>query len=273
MIILDFYSGSHGHFLEYVINTFVFNGPKVNNIFTNLGASHLIRNDDQYMRFRIIEANHYSEFDIVPNGKVEKVVNIVIDDDLGKSCYQINVVERVGDIPREKKEFELINTVKQFPKNLRNDYYSKLMFAECGYKVPGAEDCKFKQQNIECYDFQMSDLYNVQTFYKSLADLAKFLDQKFCPDRDLYTTWEKFIEYNQGLKIHQKCQQVLQAVLSDRDVAIKLSVIEQALLNKMLSEIFNVFDGVLFDSNEYPDNTKLIYKIIQEHLNNFDSRF
>jgi hypothetical protein len=32
-IYLDFFSGSHGHFLEYVINTWLFKGPCVDNIF------------------------------------------------------------------------------------------------------------------------------------------------------------------------------------------------------------------------------------------------
>jgi hypothetical protein len=65
MIAIDFYSGSHGHFLEYVINTYIFKGSKIKNIFTDLGTSHLIRDDISYMDQRMVEARHYSEFNLI----------------------------------------------------------------------------------------------------------------------------------------------------------------------------------------------------------------
>ena len=102
MILLDFYSGSHGHFLEYLINVYIFQCPLVDKFFTNLGTSHGIRNSSNYMNSRLIVAGHYSEFNI-PIADPTSVVRIQLNSDYGKAIYQINVDCRTGDIPTEKK--------------------------------------------------------------------------------------------------------------------------------------------------------------------------
>ena len=90
-IYLDFFSGSHGHFLEYVINTWLFKGPRVNNIFNALGASHRIRSNSKYMVDRVVTAKHYSEFNI-NNDIPDQVIRISISHDYAKWIYQINII-------------------------------------------------------------------------------------------------------------------------------------------------------------------------------------
>ena len=42
--LLDFWDGPHGHFLEYVINCWIFDCPRVPNLFTHTRACHGAKN-------------------------------------------------------------------------------------------------------------------------------------------------------------------------------------------------------------------------------------
>ena len=106
MIALDFFSGSHGHFLEYLINTYIFKGPRVPDVLTKLGTSHNIRNNADYMNCRIVEARHYSEFSLTSDIP-EKLIRISVNTELESACYQINVFCRAGDIPTENKLLQI----------------------------------------------------------------------------------------------------------------------------------------------------------------------
>jgi hypothetical protein len=38
--LIDFHGATHGHFLEYIINTWIYQGSRVDNVFTELGTCH-----------------------------------------------------------------------------------------------------------------------------------------------------------------------------------------------------------------------------------------
>ena len=135
-MLLDFYAGSHGHFLEYLINVYIFRCPGVDKIFTSLGTSHGILADTNYMDRRLIVAGHYSELN-VPTTDPVSVVRIQINTNYGKIIYQINVDCRAGDIPVEKKRQNIPVEIRSMSDLLRNNYFSKLKFPEYGYKIPG----------------------------------------------------------------------------------------------------------------------------------------
>lgn len=266
MIALDFFSGSHGHFLEYVINTYIFRGPKVESVFTDLGTSHGIRADVNYMNFRIVEAGHYSEFNI-PVDKPSKVVRISVDNELEKICYQINVFCRAGDIPEENKLLQIPPHIYFSKSLLRNDLYSKLV--DCGHALPG----HWRWNDVEHFTFPMGALYDINSLYQTLNKLAYFLKHSFNPDASLYTLWHQFMEKNHAWGHWQKATNLLEKSLANVDFKFESSVWDQALINYFLQNIIGINDGVLHSDDSYPSNTADIYQIIQQHIENFDLKF
>ena len=204
-MLLDFYSGSHGHFLEYLINVYIFRCPSVDKIFTSLGTSHGIRHDTNYMDSRIIVAGHYSEFN-VPTTDPVSVVRIQTATNYAKTIYQINVDCRAGDIPVEKKRQNIPVEIRSMPDLLRNNYLSKLKYPEIGYKIPG--DWRWSKPT-RIYDFPMESLFDLTELYSEMLKLSNFLNHSWNPDVSLAKVWNEFIEANHGVQAWKKCKNIL----------------------------------------------------------------
>ena len=268
MILLDFYSGSHGHFLEYVINTYVYRGPKVAEIFTKLGTCHGIRSDLAYQQHRVVTADHYSEFNLPDTATPKQVIRITAESDMENICYQLNVLCRAGDIPENKKLQEVSSDIRNSPAKLRMNYYSKFLFKEHGYARPS----DWRWDNVDHYKFPIKSLYNILDFYSELQKLSTFLNYSFEPDPSLMHLWQMFVQKNHGLQAWKKCNQIYQQVLANETVTIDTTAAEQAVLNFMLTKSINICDGALFD-DRYPSNTADIWKCVALHLSTFDNRF
>jgi hypothetical protein len=268
MLYLDFFSGSHGHFLEYVINTWLFKGPRVKNIFTKDGACHGIRSSNEYMAQRRIQAAHYTEFGI-PLQQPSKIVRIDINQYWAKWIYQINVTARAGDIPLEKKIEQVPEHVRMIPNKFRNDWYSKLNFNENNYNLPGNWVC----EHIPSFNFAMESVFDHVSFYAELYHLADFLEITFVPDQELFNLLTEFLEKNQGWQQYLTCKKLVKQALSGQSANFSSDELSQALINSFLSITVGIFDGELFDSNKYPTNTLEIWQLVTEHLQTFDQRF
>lgn len=267
MILLDFFSGSHGHFLEYVINTYIFKSTRVSDIFTEFGSSHGIRQDSSYMSNRAVHAAHYSEFNISQPISPEKVVRISVASQMEKVIYQINVMYRAGDIPIEKKIKSIPESIRNSASQLRLDYFSKLNGR--GYQTPA----NWRWNDLPSYEFPMCSLFNLCDFYIELKKLAQFLEHSFNPDSSLTQIWQEFMQKNQGWQCWYNSQELLTKSLANENFDFTSDIWTQALLNYLLSQSIGICDGVLFDKDNYPSNTSQIYQIAQQYICDFDSRF
>jgi hypothetical protein len=268
MIHLDFFSGSHGHFLEYVINSWLFKGPRVPDIFTSGGTSHGIRKNLAYMQHRVIQAAHYSEFNI-PLHNPSKLVRISINQPWTNWVYQINVVARAGDIPLEKKITQVPESVRSNSNQFRNNWYAKFNFADDGYNLPD----NWARPDLPSYDFPIESLFDTVEFYTELYKLANFLETTFVPDQELSVLLDEFLNKNQGWQYYTKCKQLVAFAFAGKKVEFASDEILQALINSMLSASVGVFDGKLFDQDTYPSDTLGLSTMISEHLQTFDQRF
>ena len=268
MIYLDFFSGSHGHFLEYVINTWLFKGPRVPHIFTNLGTSHGIRNNQKYMQHRVIQAAHYSEF-AIPLYNPSKLIKVTINRPWANWVYQINIVARAGDIPLEKKIMQVPESVRNEANKLRNNWYAKFNFTDNGYNLPG----NWTRPDLPSFNFPMESLFDTVKFYTELYKLADFLETTFVPDQELSALLDEFLNKNQGWQYYTKSKQLVAYAFAGKKVEFTSDEILQALINSMLSASVGVFDGKLFDHDSYPSDTLGLSTMISQHLETFDQRF
>lgn len=267
MILLDFFSGSHGHFLEYVINTWLFGGPKVPNLLTELGTSHGIRSHQQYEQQKIVCGGHYSEYNLLTVAP-QKVIRISIDSNWGNYIYQINVMSRAGDIPIEKK-IQTSQLVRETPRLYRNEWFSKFNFKENGYTLPS----NWRWPDLPAFEFRMESLFDNIEFYQELYRLSAYLQQSFRPDEDLSRTLQSFLNKNQGWQYWQKAKRIVDQTLLGNSMSFDGDEILQALVNSILSQCVGVFDGVLFDADAYPTDTLQLQSALQQHLMTFDHKF
>lgn len=267
-ILLDFYSGSHGHFLEYVVNTWIYRGPKVANAFVASGACHGAKRDSAYKQAKIVEAGHYTEFDLPVDQEPAKVIEITVDSDFEYICYQVNISHRAGDIPEDKKIEDIPRAVRVRPAGLRNNYYAKLN--GMGYDAP--EHWRWSAQ-IPQFEFPMRALYNLGEFYSTLKQLADFLEHTFNPDPELYTTWCAFMAQNQGYQSWSRANQLLESALAQRDEEFSATAWEQAILNYLLTRMFGMHEGPMFFRDAYVPTTGAVWREINETIVTFDSKF
>jgi hypothetical protein len=266
--IIDFHGATHGHFLEYIINSWIFNGPRVGQVFTDLGTSHLPRQDARYQHSRMIECDHFTEKSY-DRSCPKKIVQVNVKTSVGRWIHMVNVMYRVGDVTLPNSYKLIPDHVVGSPAKLRMDWFSKFLDDENSYPL----DYVWNWPEVTGFDFPMENLYNLSTFYQTLHECAAYLEQKFTPDQELYTIWKKFMELNQGTQIYNKSKQIVELALGQENYEFSSIEPEQALINVLLSQIIGIHDGPLFTNNIYPTNTIEIWTLIRDHLNNFDNRF
>lgn len=266
--VIDFHGASHGNFLEYIINTWIYNGPRITKVFTDLGTSHLHRLDPLYRENCMIKCNHYTELK-KEHSAPEKIVRITVKDKVSQQMHMVNVMYRVGDVTLEGSYQLIPSDVVNTPVLLRTNWFSKLTDIENTYKL----DHKWKWPEVEAFEFPMKSIYNITEFYQTLQECANFLEQKFTPDQELSRVWNEFAEKNQGLQCYNKSKNIVELALANEDFEFESTEPEQALINAILTTTVNLHDGPLFEDNIYPTNTKQIWQYIQQHLDKFDSKY
>jgi hypothetical protein len=267
--LLDFWGGSHGHFLEYVINCWIFNCPRVPNLFTHTGACHGAKTDTKYRQESLIVCGHFSQFDLNVSRLPKKIIRIVVNDFVGACCYQINVICRAGDIPKKDKEADIPLHIRNDHALLRNDYFSKFSNSRHAWSLPA----RWKFSDVPNLEVNMSSVYDFFSFLETLKNISDFLENKFSPDQELFYLWQEFIARNQGWKAWALCNDILTDIVANRAREINLEIEQQALLNVLISKTLGIHDGRLFDRSDYPSNTKDIYDLLKLHQDSFDSKF
>lgn len=267
--IIDFHGASHGHFVEYIINSWIYNGIRFPNIFTELGTCHIPSQNKEYSHSLMIKCNHFSEKQIFLHNTPEKIVRITTDTDVGKWIHAINLLHRAGDISLTENYKEIPTEVLCSAALLRTNWFSKLTDYENSYKI----DYVWQWEDVTDFKFPMEDLYDFFKLCQTMLACANYLGQKFTPDKEFYLVWEKFIKLNQGVQAYNKSKKILELTLSQIDYEFTATEYEQALINVMLTKTVGMFDGPVFTDDNYPTTTKDIWNQIYQHQISFDSKF
>jgi hypothetical protein len=262
MIKIDFHGSTHGNFLEYTSNVYIMQtDPGQSVLFNSVGASHAV--DNTYLKNRQIKCGHYSSSNIKFNN-TDQVIRITIDplDDQQFFIALTNLMYRAGDVGIEKQMLHIPDSVRKDPVAIRNNWYSK--FSERNnygdiYK-------KFTKIDQSIFEFPFSAFYSFPKFCKSLNEMAAFLNQTFFPDQSLFVLWKKFIEMNQGVQSYNKCNTILENIFANCDTTIDCTVIEQGWINYNLSKICRMYNGSMFEQEQFPTNPQSIYQEIKQHL-------
>jgi hypothetical protein len=276
-VAIDYAPGLHGHFLEYIINRYIFEiGCEVDTIFQSSGAVHAINADPHYRANRIAQCRHYSSFKTAMAKDTSHVVFVKHNPKLD-FILLTNIYYRchpdflnVSDF-NFKEVFEAYNKMMamdiQTPRELRENWYTKLQ--ERHFDM--TKD--YPDTAVPIFDFDFTCFFSLPKFLQELKNVALFLNSTFKFDQSLSQLWHDFIARNQGYQLYIAGQEILTAIYSRESKPIPNDWKLQAYLNSEITKVFELYDGILFDNDNYPAETSQVYDVIMEHLENFDNRF
>lgn len=275
-VALDFAPGLHGHFLEYVVNKYIYNLPiDIKNIFQSSGAAHVINVDSEYQRLKMVDNGHYTAFDYEYPLDTCQVIFIkhnfcydfVLLTNIYYRCHPdaVNATDFNVDQIQQLQE-NLMFSKKPTKLELRNNWYSKLNNQD--YEL-----CKkYPKTSLPVFDFNFASFFDFREFLLELTRLAKFLNQRIHYSVDLFHLWQQFIDQNQGYKLYSHAQEILKYIFAEEKYPIDDDWKLHAYINYVLSLTFDIWDGLLFEADQYPTDTAEISFLLLEHTNNFDQR-
>lgn len=293
MIYIDFFGGTHGNFLEFLFSKYVLNIPEYQNHspFTSTGTSH-IKPGVYFHRENICKADHYSFYTERRNKLIQ---NIQTDDfliriktsteDMFYAIY--NSTTRGGDasLDLENLEFDTIRKIKEShnkfhnlllhipdapdtPRNiLRNIFYSQI------------REESLRQHINNFYDFNSNIIsVNVHIFY-NYDLLVNFLnliaDQLGVQPHfdDFLEVWQQFISKLECLPRKLKVDNFFEFVLNDVDTDIKFNILEEAYLNVLITELFDIHSDMSIFEDNYPFSSLIISREIKQIMKNRNKSF
>jgi hypothetical protein len=274
-VAVDFSPGLHGHFLELLVNKYIygidFNGDR---LFQSSGALHSINTNQEYQENKIAAQGHYSAFKFPYHISTKKVIFIkhqpVLDFVLLTNIYyrchegSINVADYdVKEIIAFHQKFLDTNSELES----RNNWFAKL-------NERHFEQTEIRPKtNLPVYYFDYGSFFNLNTLCDELKKTADFLENTFRFDESLSHLWSEFIAKNQGWEIYQQGNNILSLTLQGNECSIPDDWKLHAYLNYRLGKMFDLYDGELYNNPIYPKTTSELLAIIKSHLLNFDTRF
>jgi len=300
MIKIDYYGGSYGNFLAYILNRYIFKIPSANfDPINDIGASHNIT--FEYQTNRIVFAGHYSfppeNVNLAMPEKNDTVIQIQINSDSLYSVYY-NAIVRGGNFgldvetPEEdtlKKLDDLIEKLNlykvghhkysafknqiikdygiqiNYPRSIiRNYYYSNLREDDL-FLTPGTNFLNYDVK--EKLTFPVYSFMSFVSFVRELEKVSiRLINQPFHLDPSLNELYNKFCEKNLGLISSNKCNIILEHILAGHDFEFNTNILEEAYINCNITQIFDIHSGIDCFNDSYPTNTKIIYDQIMEKI-------
>jgi hypothetical protein len=281
-VALDFAPGLHGHFLEYILNRYIYSVPasysvpeNIQSIFQSSGSCHPINTDEVYQKNKVIVRGHFSSFNLpIPHG-VEKFI-FIKHNPRYDFLLLTNIYYRCHPDSNNSTDFN-INEIHRLQKELminhansdlvfRQNWYAKLYKRHFDFTTRGPK-------HLDTHDFDFGSFFNLGDFLNEIRKVCDFLSMPFRFDPSLVFLWKEFIQRNQGYHATQSAEKVLESICTGNNVEIPCDWQLHAYINCKLSQIFHLFDGKLFESPDYPTNTGEVHQLVVDHLATFDQRF
>ena len=259
---IDFIAGSHGHFLEIILNTF-FGITEKFNPFTPLGTSHVV--NDNYLKNKVFQAEHWSELYQAQIKNIPKLISIRFKHDDLLLLSSVSLL-RAGDFELDNNQLEddtynklnnrfykdtldlilksypFLNVDEKnssIPRNVLREFY------KFGFASPGINGYWIKQQemqyshNTNVFYFEFSDFYDLDKFVVTIKKLELFIGTKFNFCDDFFNLHSQFLSNIAYITHKQQCDQIIQAVIEHKDLTFSnLTLFQESYINGQLENYY-----------------------------------
>jgi hypothetical protein len=259
---IDFVAGSHGHFLEIILNTF-FGITEKFNPFTPLGTSHITNSN--YLKNKVFQAEHWSELYQEQIKNIPKLISICFKHDDLLLLSSVSLL-RAGDFELDNNQLEddtynklnnrfykdtldlilksypFLNVDEKnssIPRNVLREFY------KFGFASPGINGYWIKQQemqyshNTNVFYFEFSDFYDLDKFVVTIKKLELFIGMKFNFCDDFFNLHSQFLSNIAYITHKQQCDQIIQAVIEHKDLTFtNLTLFQESYINGRLENYY-----------------------------------
>ena len=286
-VAIDFIAGTHGHFLEVILNKFFSVVPVDFVPFTALGTSH--NATEEYTKNKMFHAEHWSELYPAQLKKFDQVISIkFLPEDL---LYVASVsLLRAGDMQLNNDQLE-IDTYNKLNNNFYKNSLDTILtsypflqvdqinsnipryvlreFFKYGFRDTAINGYWEKQQvmqyldNCDVFEFELASFYDFEHFTQTIKRLEKFLNLNFDFGRDFVKMYQQFVEFIPYLTHKSQCDQIVGQIISQVIVPIpKLTLLQESYINAELEKYFN--KEMPFHQDEYFNSTQFVLQYIKE---------
>jgi hypothetical protein len=283
MIAIDFIAGTHGHFLETVLNKFFNITPDLSDTLTAMGTSH--NKNTEYQKNKLFQAEHWFELyaDQIPNFK--KVISIrfspadlllvssvsllrAADLNINNDNLDVDTVNKLNN-RFYQSTLEQIYTAYPFLDRTQGSIprYVLREFFKFGFKDPAVNGYWLKQQlmiypeHCDVYWFDFSSFYNIDKFVQHIKNVADFVGREFDFSPEFYQHHANFLSFISCKDHKQHSDHIVECVRTNTEVDIpKLTIFQESYINGCLENIYR--KEMPFHQDRYFTSTKDVLNYI-----------
>lgn len=256
---IDFVAGTHGHFLEIVLNKF-YDSSLVNfEPFNKLGASH--RATETYLNSRKFVAQHWFENSVNTLTEFDHVVSIQFDQDdlllvssvsllragdmgIDNQLLEVDTFQKLNNVYYQDMLAEILNaypfikaTDKSIPRNVLREFF------KFGFATPEINGYWRKQKQMQYkvpfFIFKFKAFYDYNLFVTTLKDLENFLGLEFKFNDELQSLHQQFLNLIPYVNDQAQCDDIISAVWSGEDKSIPdLTLLQESYINAQMENIY-----------------------------------
>jgi hypothetical protein len=259
IIPIEFVPGTHGHFLEIVLNKF-FNVTSVNfDPFNTLGASHVV--EKSYLDSRIFVARHWYEDPINKLTEFDHVISIQFDQDdlllvsslsllradphhIDIDLLEVDTYHKLDNCEYRGLLCDITNaypfldhSTGSIPRNVLREFF------KFGFLNPTTEGHwkilqKFRY-TTPVFIFKFKAFYERDLLLKTLTELQDFLGMSFRFGEEFDRLHEKFLKLNQYRNHQLQCEAIISAIQSEEHQIIPpLTLLQESYINAKMENIY-----------------------------------
>jgi hypothetical protein len=259
LIPIDFVAGTHGHFLEVVLNNF-FNSTATNlDPFNSLGASHKV--NSEYLNSRMFVAQHWFEDSVNKLSQFDRAISIQFDQDdlllvssvsllragdqgIDNNQLEIDTYSKLNNIFYQGVLAEILNAYPEFnnsngsiPRNILREFF------KFGFSNPNINGYWKKQQQMHytmpVFIFKFKAFYNYKLFVDALEELQDFTGLPFKFNSELELLHKKFLSLIPYVDHQLQCDNIISAIQQGQQQSIPLlTMLQESYINGQLENIY-----------------------------------
>ena len=261
MIPLDFVAGTHGHFVEYVLNRSLGYCKREFDPFTSLGTSHY--RPKEYLDRREIVCEHWFEKDPSAMSGAPKSIRIVFDQDdlllvsslsllrsadlnIDNDTLHISTVEKLSNryyadtLEKIYLAYDYLDREQDsIPRNVLREFF------KFGFRDPDINGYWIKLQDMvsvpsaQCFEIKFKDLYHYDQFSAMLEQISVWLERPLNIGSWLFELHSKFLSKIPFITHKIQCDDIVKDAILGRDIPIpRLSLLQESYINGRLERYF-----------------------------------
>ena len=289
LIEIDFQGGTHGSFLEYILND-CFSREEIPHPFTDIGTSH--NWPTGYIKDEKPAQTRHFKSDNIPF-TTDNIIVIEVDNNVNLLNVQALSLYRAGNAKIKESELstntfqklmmnrnqyaymieslrdnygiELSETNSDCPRYILREFF-KFQFADptrCGLVGPYKEWIKtLKNTDKKVYVFPVSSFYDYEKFDSEISKIEEFFSLNFVK-RQYQHAYEKFIQgLDYFLNLNVLPDKIISAVQEKTELEFgNLTILQESYINGNLERIYG--KEMPFMQEQYFTNTKEIIEYLQ----------